>query len=360
MFTARTAACRPTLAAGAGLALFLTSAQALADKVAVLPFSGTNSAASKADLDAARSATQNAVAKGGHTQPAPSEMLTAEMAVKDGVADTSEELRAAGRASSSQWTMSARVEPHGPGRYRIEIEVCQVKSGRVESLAREIDAAQAVPQIGEMLALLLRPEGIANAPIPWERASPELPPAQEPPAQQLPPPSPTTVETAPPQPAKQETAKSYGEGRPVAVGAGLGFLSAFVRPDNAQGTATSLFLSGSIGYALEQVLPGLELRADFGGALAGPKALMLEGGARYMRTVVPSLRIYAGPEAEIGAFFTLGGNKTTRFLARGAGVLGMALSEQAAVELSADLAVAPGGGGTLAFAGASARGVLRF
>ncbi|WP_394835308.1 hypothetical protein LVJ94_00085 [Pendulispora rubella] len=359
MFIRRAAACRPTLAAGAGLALFLSSAQAFADKVAVLPFSGTNSAASKADLEAARGAAQNAVAKGGHTQPAPSEMLTAEMAVKDGVADTSEELRAAGRASSSQWTMSARVEPHGPGQYRLEIEVCQVKSGRVESLAREIDAAQAVPQIGEMLALLLRPEGIANAPIPWERASPALPPPQETPAQ---PPAPTTVQVAPPPPApaQPEAVKPYGEGRPLAVGAGLGFLSAFVRPDNAQGTATSLFLSGSLGYALEQVLPGLELRADFGGALAGPKALLFEGGARYMRTVVPSLRMYAGPEAEIGAFFTLGGNKTTRFLARGAGVLGMALSEQAAVELSADLAVAPGGGGTLAFAGASARGVLRF
>ena len=35
----------------------------------------------------------------------------------------------------------------------------------VESLAREIDASQASQQIKEMLALLLRPAGIANAVI---------------------------------------------------------------------------------------------------------------------------------------------------------------------------------------------------
>ncbi|WP_394825310.1 hypothetical protein [Pendulispora albinea] len=175
-------------AVGLALALISTSAEALADKVAVLPFASASAgpgAATKAELDLARSATQSAVVKGGHTAPTPSEMLTAEMAVKDGVADTSEEFRAAGRASSSQWSISARVEPSGaPGRYRLELLVCQVKTGRVESLAREIngaDSAQATSQIGEMLAILVRPEGIGNADITWSQAPPPLPPRPPPP-----------------------------------------------------------------------------------------------------------------------------------------------------------------------------------
>jgi len=152
---------------------------------------------------------------------------------------------------------------------------------------------------------------------------------------------------------------AQGERYPFAVGIGLGALAAFVRPSNAQGNATSLFLSGSLGYAIDAV-PGLELRADFGGAVAGPQALMAEAGARYLRVLEPKLHIYAGPEVEIGGFFTRGADKSGRFLARGALVGGIGLTERIAVELSGDLAVAPGGAGTLVFGGASARGVFRF
>ena len=365
MLQSRTAACPSAKwnAAGLGLALFFSSAHALADKVAVLPFSAANSSATKADLGAARTATQSAVVKVGHKEPTPSEMLTAEMAVKDGVADTSDEYRAAGRASSSQWTVSARVDPRSSG-YRIELEVCQVKSGRVESLAREIDAPQAVAQISEMLAILLRPEGIANADIAWARTAPQLPPASPAPVA-LPAPAAPGADPAPASPAPLGTQQqpaaplAQGERYPFAVGIGLGALAAFVRPSNAQGNATSLFLSGSLGYAIDAV-PGLELRADFGGAVAGPQALMAEAGARYLRVLEPKLHIYAGPEVEIGGFFTRGADKSGRFLARGALVGGIGLTERIAVELSGDLAVAPGGAGTLVFGGASARGVFRF
>src|SRR5687767_492901 len=98
----------------------LASRAAFADKVAVLPFSTGN--ASKADLDAARASTREAAQSLAHKMPSASEMVTAEMAIRStGPAPTSEQYRAAGRASTSDWTVSARVEAHGTT-YRIEIE----------------------------------------------------------------------------------------------------------------------------------------------------------------------------------------------------------------------------------------------
>jgi len=152
------------------------SASALADKVAVLPFLGNGT---KEQLDAARTATLGAVVQRGFTPATESEIVTAQIAVADGVADTKTEYQAAGRASSSPWVLVGHVAIHTTvvtTGYRLEIEACLVDSGRVESLAREITPAVANNQIAEMLALLLRPEGIANAEIPWENEVVKPPP----------------------------------------------------------------------------------------------------------------------------------------------------------------------------------------
>jgi hypothetical protein len=280
-------------------------------------------------------------------------MITAEVAVRDGVPDSSEEYRAAGRASSSAWTVTGRVEPRSSGRFRIELEACQIASGRVESLAREVDPARANDQIGEMLALLLRPEGIGNAEIPWDKPNPK-PEVVEPPV--VPPPTPTP---APLQPRPAAPKHAYAEGHPNAVGPGAELLTALQRPDNAQGSATSVLLAGAFGYALEAV-PGLELRADFAGAVAGPKALVLDAGARYAFMLVPTARVYAGPELALGAFVTLGGDKSARFLGRGGLAAGIGIGEQVQLEAFGDLAVTPGGAGTLVLGGGGARGLVRF
>src|ERR1019366_8189617 len=123
------------------VAVLLGVGPALADKVAVLPFISVGSATA-AELEAARAATRTAVIALSDTLPTGAEMLTAEMSTKDGVADTSQEYRAAGRASSSDWTVLGHVEQHGATSH-LEIDACEVASGRVESLAREIDASQA-------------------------------------------------------------------------------------------------------------------------------------------------------------------------------------------------------------------------
>jgi hypothetical protein len=331
---------RSFLSASIACTSLVFSSAAWADKVAVLPFSGSSSVATHADLEVARAATKDAAVQRGHALPSDSEMLTAEMAVKDGVADTREEFRAAGRASSSDWTVSARVDLHG-ARYRLELEACQVSSGRVESLAREIDPSQATPQIAEMIAILLRPEGIANADIPWEHAAPPPPP---------PPPKP---------PEPPAVRHAYAEGHPIAVGLEGGGFAAFDRPSNARGPRGSANIGGVVGYAIDAV-PGLELRGELAGAVAGPQAIYFDVGARYASMVVPTLRIYAGPELGLGGFFPTGGDKSARFLGRGSLFAGIGMGERLQLEGFGDLLWAPGGSGTIALVGGGARVVVRF
>jgi hypothetical protein len=341
-------------------ALLSSAAPALADKVLVLPFQALGTASS-ADLDQARKSTSAAVAQLSHTLPTDSEVVTAQVAVKDGVADTSEEYLAAGRASSSNWTVVGRFEGHGPT-YGLELEACQVASGRVESLAREIDPAEATKQIGEMLFFLIRPQGIANADIPWERASAKPKPPPPPPPKPVPPPPPPLPPPPPPPPAVRHT---YAENQPFAVGLTGSFLGAFHRgavPAGISSTEVGSSAAGTLGgtgaYALARV-PGLELRVDLAASIAGPKSFSVEGGARYAIPIVPSWRLFVGPEVELGTFATLGGDETARFLLQGAAFVALGLGEHIQLELAGDIAYAAGST-SLALGGGTFRALVRF
>ena len=342
------------------LTLLFASRTALADKVAVLPFISVCNATS-AELAEARAAARAAVVALADTLPTDSEMLTAEMSAKDGLADTSDEYRAAGRASSSDWTVLGHVEQHG-STYHLEVDACQVASGRVESLAREIDPAQAAPQIKEMLAILLRPAGIDNAEIPWERNGAPPPPAPMAPAPVTPPPIPVAPAPPPPPPSPPRPAEpdhKYAEGSPLAVGLGLGGLGALHRSSMAVGSSASMILSGTVGYAPDGA-PGLELRGNLAGSLAGPGSVSFDLGARYAAPVAPSIRLFIGPEADLGGFFTTGGDKTGRFLLHGAGFVALAIGDHAQIEVAADLEYAAGGASGLLLGGGTVRGLARF
>ncbi len=327
-------------------------ARALADKVALLPFTSAGQATS-ADLGAARDSTGAAALAKGHTLASPSELLSAQMSSKDGVPDTSEEYRAAGRASGSEWTVAGRVATRDAG-YRVELEVCQVATGRVESLARDIEPSEATNQIGEMLARLLRPEGIGTADIPWERTAPK----PKPPAVPPPPVAPPTPSPPPPPPPPPAVKHAYAEGRPLALGAGVLLSSAVKRPANATGSPTAFALEASGGYALDAV-PGLELRADFAGSVAGPGSIFFDGGARYAIPIAPTMRLFAGPEATVGAFFPTGGDTSARLYLRGSAFVALGLGERAQVEASFDAAPVLGSS-TLVLVGGTVRGLVRF
>lgn len=354
---------RQVLACALGAALLLLAPRASADKVAVLPFTAPTTLP-KPELDQARTWTQQAVTARGHTAPTDSELLTAEMAVKDGVADTSEECTAAGRASGSDWTLMGRVErmdfpaqtaPDGVEEagytaYRLELEACRVDSGRVESLTRDVDPEEASAEIGEMIALLLRPEGIGKADIPWklgQRKRKVKPPPPPPPEKPRPPP--------PPPPRKY----AYAEGHPIAIGASIGVTNALARPDVARGPSWAMPIGAVVGYAFEG-LPGLEARGVFTSQVIGPRALEVSGGARYAIPVLPQYRIFVGPELLVGAHVALGADKTTRFLTHGAAFAAIGLGDQVQLEIAGDLAAAFGGTGTLVLGGGTARALVRF
>jgi hypothetical protein len=337
------------------VAVLLGVGPALADKVAVLPFISVGSATA-AELEAARAATRTALIALSDTLPTDAEMLTAEMSTKDGVADTSQEYRAAGRASSSDWTVLGHVEQHGPT-YHLEIDACEVASGRVESLAREIDASQASQQIKEMLALLLRPAGIANADIPWEHAvapPKAVPVTPEPPV--------TVVHPPPPVPPPQRGAPGgldYAAGHPFAAGLGIAGLGALQRSPMAVGSSAALLGDFVVGYAPDAV-PRLELRGNFAAALAGPGSVSFDLGARYALPVAPSLRLFFGPEVDLGGFFTTGGDKTGRLLLHGAVFASLGIGEHLQLEAAGDLEYAAGGASALVLGGGTLRALARF
>ncbi len=337
---------------------------ALADTIAVLPFVAAGSL-SKPEIDRARAWTREALIQRGHVPPSDSSMLSAEMAVQDGVADTSQEYRAAGRASGSQWTLTGRVARHdtppkklpdgtevdGYTTYHLEIEACLVESGRVESLAREVDPDEAPSQIGEMVEILVRPEGIANAPLPWDRAAPH---ERKPKPKALP-----ETPRPPPPPRAPAVKHAYAENHPAAIGVQGGFSTAAVRPSNARGPSEAFPIGAVFGYAFD-ALPGVEARGVFTSQVLGPRALEIAAGGRYAFAVLPQYRVFAGPELLLGAHVALGADKTARFLSRGAAFVAVGVGERVQLELAAALAAALGGGGTLILGGGAGRALVRF
>jgi hypothetical protein len=337
-------------AATVAVVLSLASA-AFADKVAVLPLQ-SGSGVTSVELEAALKATRAAVTALNHRLPTDSEMLTAQMSVKDGVADTGEEYKGAGKASTSDWTVTGQVDGHGPT-YRLELNVCQIESGRIESLAREITPADAPRQIGEMLALMLRPEGLANAPIPWER---NLPPPPSPPA---PAPAPTPAPPVqPPAPVEPPVRHAYAEEHPFALGVFTSVLGAISRPSDATGSSTAALVGGTVAYAFASA-PGLELKADVAFSVAGPGSISADGGLRYAIPIAPSLRLFIGPEAEVGGFFASGADKIPRALLQAGAFASLGVGAHLQLEIVGDVAYAAGSP-SLALGGGGFRGLVRF
>ncbi len=200
-----------------------------------------------------------------------------------------------------------------------------------------------------MLALLVRPEGLNNAPIPWERGNP-LPPAP-PPKEVTPPPPPPP----PPPPAVRHT---YAEGHSFGLGVFTSVLSAFSRPTNAQGSPTSGLFGLSAMYAFSSA-PGLELRADFDWSYIGPGSLAADGGVRYAVPIAPTIRLFLGPEVDAGGFFANGADKTPRALVSGGAFASIGIGEHVQIEVAGDVSYAAGSP-SLALGGGTLRGVVRF
>ena len=312
-----------------------------------------------AELLAARATTRDAVTAKGHVFPTDAELMQAETSIHDGVADTSAEYREAGRAAGADWVVAGRADANPAGGYRLEIEVCQISSGRVESAARDIEEPTAKADVEEMIAFVLRPAGIGRDTPPWlGKARPKPPPPQPVPPPPPPPPPPLPPPPPPPPKVPEPPPHAYAEGHPIIAGLGLGVSSALKRPARASGPTTSMIIDGFGGYAIESVR-GLELRANLGVTAVGPSAFTLDGGARYAFAVLPRQQLYVGPELGLGAFVTEGAKKQGYFLTHGAAFIAWEPHPNVQVELLGDLSAAVGGD-TFVLGGGTVRGTARF
>lgn len=307
---------RRALSCAAAAALLAIAPAALADRVALLPARGGTD-------EAARSAAQAEVARGlaalGHTTAPDSAVAAALKDVPDGVADSADEYRAVSARTGADWVLTGTVEP-AVTTTRIELTAYLASTGRVESVAREIDRDKGARQTQEMLAVLLRPEGIGVGELPWERAARSAPPPPAAPPSEggaivlppvpAPPPAPPAKEVLMAYPLGPERVwPAYSGGRRVAVSASLGLAVAAARLPGASGSAASLVGEARLAYAPGD--RGLELFAGGGGNLAGPFAGWIEAGARLLLT--PSLTphdgawrafpLHLGPALHAGAFF---------------------------------------------------------
>ncbi|AKT36389.1 hypothetical protein [Chondromyces crocatus] len=316
----------PCLAAA--LATSLSAGAARADRVAVLPARGGTD-------DAARQTAQADVVRGlaalGHTAVPEGEVTASLWAVLDGVPDSVDEYRTLGAATSADWVLLGLVEP-AVKTTRVELIAFHGPTGRVESVAREVEQDKAGPQIQEMLSVLVRIEGIGDGELPWERAAllarlpsaapPAPPPASAAPLATEPPPpaDPASSEEPEKQLARMQyitTVRSvwpaYSGGKPFGVSAVLGFSFPVARAEGARGTGASVVETIRLGYAVGGVL---EPFVQLGSNMSGPSAVWVEGGARYLFT--PSLHrgakglegtaIHLGVEATAGAFIRPGAN----------------------------------------------------
>jgi hypothetical protein len=320
-----------------------------ADRVAVLRFEG---AATHGEIEAARAAARDAVGLVHDALPSDAELAAGEAQVTDGSPDTAREYRAAGVAAGAAWTVVGHVDSHD-WTYRLELEACEVSTGRVESLAREIDARQPAPQIAEMLALLLRPEGVGSTLPPWEATGAPGPVGREALPRAPAPPTATPAPTPVAMPHELvDASRSFG------AGLGIEVLGVFARASGAGSGSISGSATGHLAAAVA-AMPGLSLIADGSVGLVGPTSSSVDLGGRYLLPVGSSGHLRIGPEVAFGAYF-LSGARGARLLSHGEIVFAMSVGADVDVEVYPETALAAGGTGALWFAGGGARAVLRF
>ncbi|WP_170228759.1 hypothetical protein [Polyangium fumosum] len=325
--------------------LLLSAAPALADRVVVLPSQGSAAPAARLGFD---QDIMRGAASLSHSIASEVETQAALVRIADGTADTPEEYATVANSLRANWILSARVEPAATTT-RVEIAAYLATLGRVESVARDVDPQKQAVQVQEMLAVLMRPEGVGASALPWEQPLPPPPPPPPippppPPLQQQPPLPPFgTPQTPwnmgqfmppppppPPQPAsknevsmkylggsRQTVWPPYAAGKPVFLSALIGFSAAASSGSRATGGAGAFVGALRGGYAIGE--SGLELFAGLAGNLAGPPALWIDLGGRWLFSptvnTAPDGRkegfsFHVGPELFLGPFVRLGSTLT--------------------------------------------------
>lgn len=281
------------------LAAALVATPAFADRVALIPSTGGSPEEAK-KLDAEIVAGLQAL---GHTV-VPSGDVTAALSDPALAAQTPDAYLALGKKIGADWILTATEDP-AVQTERVEIGAAYEKVGRYELVAREVDKAASGDQVKEMLGVLLRPEGIGTGALPWETTP------VKPPDPNVKPPDQTVTVTGPEKPKPEEPTKPkapYGGGRLGFLTAGIGVDGLVVTPDDSRGGAASFV--GVIRGGVAILDTGLEPYAQLGGHLAGPGAVWLEVGLRWMGipilNSVGGVGLHLGPSLHGGVFILPG------------------------------------------------------
>lgn len=276
----------------------LVATPALADRIAVLPPSG-GSPEEIAKLEGEISAALQGL---GHTLVPGAEVKTA-LADPAFATRSPDTLLALGKKLGADWIITATEEP-AVSTERVELGAAYEKQGRYELVAREVDKSKSGEQVKEMLGVLLRPEGVGTGALPWETTPTQPQPNVKPPDQ-------TVTVIGPDKPKPEEPARPrapYGGGRMGFITAGFGVDGLVVTPADAQGGAASFV--GVIRGGVAILDTGLEPYAQLGGHLAGPPAVWLEVGVRWMGIAilkdVGGVGLHLGPSLHGGLFILPG------------------------------------------------------
>jgi hypothetical protein len=359
---------------------------AQADKVAVLPARGGLDPTARTTLD--QELVRWLVAQSHELVPAPKVAAATALRAATDVGGGPEEFMAVGRATGADWVLVGTINP-AVATARVELSACLVGAGRTESVAREVDESRFGPEIREMLAVLVRAEGVGAGALPWElpQAAPDAqatPPTGAPQFPQAPEPRiPTHARIAYAMGTEPDVWPVYGYRR--------GFLTADLGasvpvahpplPTANVGSGAALVGLLRAGCAVGD--RGFEPFAELGGNLFGPRALWLAAGARWM--LAPALRrgadgvlegvpLFVGPRLSGGVFVELGSQATLSpgglSYSAAAGARGLfsaaldaayAVSSRVYLEANlGNLALLAGAGGSTVLAGATVGVTIRF
>lgn len=332
------------VAAALSAAVMLLSLDALADKVATLHARGSAPTGERANI---RSASDGGARSLGHETVGENDVLQGESAAGDKIG-SSEGMIAVGKTTGADWVVEPSVSSSDSGT-RVELKVCQVSSGRVETLARDLDPkGDPLVQMREMLALLLRPQGVGDDPLPWEAKKPAV---VKPPDAVLP----KKKEEPKPEPAP---AVVWGSKGTVSFGVAGHFGTLLARPSDASGSRTLYGWSLHANFALPD-RPWFEIVARVGGLYGPGNALEGDLGARVLARSIGSSRLALGAGATFGVFGAFGSG-----LVRPAFGLeptaSFAITPMVQAELIVPLRLAPGSGGTLVWTGGTLALLARF
>jgi hypothetical protein len=326
------------------------TADAWADRVARLGTRGSASTDGKLALDKATAAALTAL---GHTSPTAAETAEGEAAA-GALEDRSAGLVSIGKVTSSDWVIEPTLSGVVGGQ-RVEVKACQVSSGRVETLARDLDpAVDASSQVRELLGLLLRAQGVGDDPLPWEKRA-----ALPPPPKTNTPPAPTP--TAKPLPAAPaDPPPSWDSGGDYRLGLELGASAIAVRPDHTVGDRAvgTWALVGLIRLPIgDPKTPHWELAGSIGGWYGAFGGVRLGLGMRY--AIFASERFVVAPELALGALAQVGGNGDARLLFAGGAHFSFILLRSLELEVHPSIDLSPGGSGAVVIAGGTVGALFR-